>query len=83
MTSASCNFKTCKRESSTKTNLSCQTLTSSNPPLINRNGNKVDNTNDLEHLEQLNDSFISQISINLETQIIIKNSGNTSSIQKY
>ena len=43
-------------------------------PLINPNGNKVDNTNDLEHLEQLNDSSVSQISINLGTQIIIKNS---------
>ena len=42
--------------------------------LRNPNGNKVDNTNGLEHLEQLNDSFISQISNKLETQIIIKNS---------
>ena len=74
MTSASCNFKISKRESPTKTNSSCQTLTFSNLPLINPNGNKVDNTNDLEHLEQLSDSFISQISINLGTQIIIKNS---------
>ena len=40
--------------------------------LRNPNGNKVDNTNGLEHLEQLNDSFISQISNKLETQIIKK-----------
>ena len=38
-------FKTSKMESPTKTNLSCQTLTSSNPPLRNPNGNTVDNTN--------------------------------------
>ena len=71
MTSASCNFKTSTMESPTKTNLSCQTLTSSNPPLRNPNGNKIDNTNDLKHLEQLNDSFIPQIINNLETLIII------------
>ena len=40
--------------------------------LRNPNGNKADNTNGLEHLEQLNDSFISQISNKLETQIIKK-----------
>ena len=39
MTPASCNFKTSKMESSTKTNSSCQTLTSSNLPLRNPNGN--------------------------------------------
>ena len=77
MTSASCNFKTSKMESPTKTNLSCQTLTSSNPPLRNPNGNKIDNTNDLKHLEQLNDSFIPQIINNLETLIIITNSKKT------
>ena len=48
MISASCNFKTSKMEGPTKTD-SCQTLTSSNPPLSNPNGNIVDNTNDLEH----------------------------------
>ena len=73
MTSASCNFKASQMESPSKTNLSCHTLTSSsNPPLRNPNGNKADNTNDSEHLEQLND--YSQISNNLETLIIIKNS---------
>ena len=41
MTSASCNFQTSKMKSATKTNSSCQTLTSSNPPLRNPNGNKV------------------------------------------
>ena len=46
ITSASCNFKTSKVESPTKTNSSCQTLTSSNPPHINPSGNKVDNTSD-------------------------------------
>ena len=74
ITSASCNFKTSKMESPTKTNSSCQTLTSSNPSLRNTNGNKVDNINDLKHSEQLNDSFISQISNNLESPMIIKNS---------
>ena len=39
MTSASCSFKTCKMESPTKTNSSCQTLTSWNRPLRNPNGN--------------------------------------------
>ena len=58
MTSASCNFKTSKMNCPTKTNSSFQTLTSSNPPLRNLNGNTVDNTNDLKHLHQLNDSFI-------------------------
>ena len=67
MTSASCNFKSSKMESPTKTNSSCQTLTTSNPPLRNPNGNNVDNTNDSKHFEQLNDSFIAQISNNLET----------------
>ena len=66
-------FKTSKMESPTKTNLSCQTLTSSNPPFRNPNGNTVDNTNDLEHLEQPNDCFISRISSNLENLIILKN----------
>ena len=70
MTSASCNFKTSMMESPAKTNSSCQTLKSSNPPLRNPKGNIVDNTNDLEHSE----NFISQISNNLETPIIIKNS---------
>ena len=74
MTSASCNFKTSKMEDPTKTDSSCQTLTSSNPPLRNPNDNIVDNTNDLEHLKQLNGSFIRRISNNLETPIIIKNS---------
>ena len=74
MTSASCNFKTSKMEGPTKTDSSCQTLTSSNPPLRNPNDNIVDNTNDLEHLKQLNGSFIPQISNNLETPVIIKNS---------
>ena len=72
--SASCNFKTSKMEGPTKTVSSCQTLISSNPPLSNPNGNIVDNTNDLEHLKQLNDSFISQISNNLDSSIIRKNS---------
>ena len=49
-------------------------LTSSNPSLRNTSGNKVDNVNDLKHSEQLNDSFISQISNNLESPMIIKNS---------
>ena len=49
MISASCNFKTSKMEGPTKTDSSCQNLTSSNPPLSNPNGNIVDNTNDLEH----------------------------------
>ena len=71
LTSTSCNFKTSKMDSPTKTNSSCQTLTSSNPPLRNSNGNNVDNTNNLEHLEQLNDCFIPQISNNLETPTII------------
>ena len=44
-------------EGPTKTDSSCQTLTSSNTPLRNPNGNIVDNTNDLEHLKQLNDSY--------------------------
>ena len=61
-------------EGPTKTDSSCQTLTSSNPPLRNPNDNIVDNTNDLEHLKQLNGSFIRRISNNLETPIIIKNS---------
>ena len=74
MISASCNFKTSEMESPTKTDSSCQTLTSSNLPLSNPNGNIVDNTNDLEHLKQLNGSFIPQISNNLETPVIIKNS---------
>ena len=74
MTSASCNFKSSKMESPTKTNSSCQTLTSSNPSLRNTNGNKVSNINDLKHSEQLNDSFMSQISNNLESPMIIKNS---------
>ena len=74
MRSASCNFKKSTVESPTKTNSSGQTLTSSNPSLRNPNGNKVDNTNDLKHLEQLNGSFISQISNNLEIPIITKNS---------
>ena len=72
MISASCNFKTSKMDGPTKTDSSFETLTSSNPPLSNPNGNIVDNTNDLEHLKQLNDSFIPQISNNLETPIIIK-----------
>ena len=46
MTSASCNFQTSKIEIRTKTNLLCQTLTLSNPPLRNPCGNKIDNTND-------------------------------------
>ena len=57
-----------------KTDSSCQTLALSNPALSNPNGNIVDNTNNLEHLKQLNDSFIPQISNNLETPVIIKNS---------
>ena len=61
-------------EGPTKTDSSCQTLTSSNPPFSNPNSYIVDNTNDLEHLKQLNDSFIPQISNNLEAPIIIKNS---------
>ena len=60
-------------ENPTKTNPSCQTLTS-NPPLEIPMAKEVDNTNGLEHLEQLNYSFISQISNKLETQIIKKNS---------
>ena len=80
MTSASCNFKSSKTESPTKTNSSCQTLTPSNPLLRNPNGNNLDKTNDLKHLEQINTtnlynlSFIPQISNNLETPTIIKNS---------
>ena len=74
MISASCNFTTSKMEDPTKTDQPCQTLTTTNPPLNNPNGNIVDNTNDLEHLKQLNDSFIPQISNNLETPIIIKSS---------
>ena len=74
MISASCNFKTSQMESPTKTDSSCQTLTSSNLPLSNPNDNIVDNMNDLEHLKQLNGSFIPQISNNLETPVIIKNS---------
>ena len=72
LTSASCHFKTSKMESSTKTKSPCQTFTSSNPSLENPNGNIVDNTNDLEHLNQLIDSFISQINNNFETPIILK-----------
>ena len=53
MTSASCNFKTSMMESPAKTNSSFQTLKSSNPPLRNPKGNIVDNTNDLEHSENL------------------------------
>ena len=49
-------------EGPNKTDSSCQTLTSSNPPFSNPNSYIVDNTNDLEHLKQLNDSFIPQIS---------------------
>ena len=49
MISASCNFKTSKIEGSTKTDSSCQTLTSSNPTLSSPSGNTVDNTNDLEN----------------------------------
>ena len=52
MTSASCSFKTCKMESPTKTNSSCQTLTSWILPLEIPMA-IVDNTNDLEQLEQL------------------------------
>ena len=74
MISASCNFKASKMDGPTKTDSSCQTLTSSNPPLSNPNCNIVDNTNDLEHLKKLNDFFIPQISNNLETPVIIKNS---------
>ena len=51
--------------------------------LRNPNGDKADNTNGLEHLEQLNDSFIPQISNKLETQIIKKIQRNTVSIQKH
>ena len=50
MASASCNFQTSTIESPTKTNLSCQTLTSSNPPLRNPCGNKIDNTNDCKEM---------------------------------
>ena len=74
MTSASSNFKSSKMESPTETNSSGQTLTPSNLPFRNPNGNNVDNTNDLKHLEQLNDYFIPQITNNLETPTIIKNS---------
>ena len=74
MSSTPCKLKTSKMESSTKTSWSCQILTSSNPPLRNPNGNVVDNANYLEHLEHLNDLFISQISNNLETPKVIKNS---------
>ena len=52
MISASCNFKASNMEGPTKTDSPCQTLTSSNPPLSNPNGNVVDNTNDLEHLKK-------------------------------
>ena len=38
-------------EAPTKTDSSCQTLTTSNPPLRNPYGNIVDKTNDLEHLK--------------------------------
>ena len=74
MISASCNLKTSKMEGPTEKDSSCQTLTSSNPPLSNPNDNIVDNSNDSGHLKQLNYSFIPQISNNLETPIIIKNS---------
>ena len=74
MISVSSNFKSSKMESPSKTNSSCQTLTLSNPFLRNSSGNNVDNTKDLKHLEQLNDSFIPQINNNLETSTIIKNS---------
>ena len=74
MISVSCNFKTSQMEDPTKTDSPCQTLTSSDLSLSNPNGNIVDNTNDLEHLKQLNGSFIPQISNNLETPVIIKNS---------
>ena len=74
MISASCNFKASKMYGPTKTDSSCKTLTSSNPPLSNPNCNIVDNTNDLEHLKKLNDFFIPHISNNLETPVIIKNS---------
>ena len=70
-------------ESPTKTDSSCQTLTTSHPPLRNPNCNIVDKTNDLEHLKQLNDSFIPQISNNLETPIIIKIQRNIPSIEKH
>ena len=70
-------------ESPTKTDSSCQTLTTSHPPLRNPNGNIVDKTNHLEHLKQLNDSFIPQISNNLETPIIIKIQRNIPSIEKH
>ena len=52
MISASCNFKASNMEGPTKTDSPCQTLTSSNPPLSNPNGNVVDNTKDLEHLKK-------------------------------
>ena len=52
MISASCNFEASKMEGPTKTDSSCQTLTLSNPPLSNPNGNIVDNTKDLEHLKK-------------------------------
>ena len=52
MISVSCNFKASKMEGPTKTDSSCQTLTSSNPPLSKPNGNIVDNTEDLEHLKK-------------------------------
>ena len=73
MISASCNYKTSKIEGPTKTDSSCLALTSSIPPLSNLNGNIVHNTNDLEHLKQLNDSvtIIPQINNQLETPIIV------------
>ena len=61
-------------DSPTKTNSSCQTLTSSNPPLKNPTGSIVDNTDELEHLEELNDTFTPDISNNFETSIIMNNS---------
>ena len=73
MTSASCSFKTCKMESTTKTNSSCQTLTSWNPPLRNPNGNSR-KYKWFRTIRTTYDSFPSQISNNLETPIIIKNS---------
>ena len=77
LTSTSCNFKTSKMDSPTKTNSSCQTLTSSNPPLKNPTGSIVDKTDELEHLEELNDTFTPEISNNFETPIIMNNSKKT------
>ena len=51
MISAFSNFKTSQMDGPTKKDSSCQTLTSSNLPLSNPNGNIVDNANDLEHLK--------------------------------